>query len=324
VTTYGDSQGSLQPLTGSAGFLPTPPLYALGAGALNILIGGGISLTGEIGGGATTMTELQGFSVGGFGGSYNFAMSTASMLPLAGYGHAYEGNDNASIGNFAVLGDAWIATPILAVVMTSSGSVVSVIALNIAIDATLHSDAGVATSLAFTSLLNALMQTTVSVGAVVPPYEADHVVYVVNTDTSATSTYESYPFNSYALFDGAYFGMKSDGLFKLEGDNDNGTAISASVSFGKQNFGSAFKKRMTAAYIGLSSTGKMYLKITDGAGVENIYAARRSDDYLRQQRVDVGRGIEASYLTFELFNKAGADFELATVEFQATQLTRRI
>lgn len=321
VTTYGESHGVLQPMASSGGAVLPPPAYALGAGALGVLLGAGISLTGEIGGGATALLPL----VGGISSDHAYGESRGVMLPMRGYGSAYEGNLKGSIGNIGVTLASMETQRILVVVMTSSGTVSSVMTLGVAIDATMHSDVTATASMSFTALLAAIMQTNVSVGATVPPFEADHVVYVVNTDSKATSTYEDYPFNSYALFDGAYFGVKSDGLYRLDGDDDDGASIQASVSVGKQNFGSLlFKKRMTAAYVGVSSTGVMVLKITKPDGTEHLYSARRSDDHLTTQRIDVGRGIEASYLTFELFNQDGADFELASVEFQAAEMKRRI
>jgi hypothetical protein len=254
---------------------------------------------------------------------FNYTESRGVMRAITGYGSAHEGNHNASIGNYSYLDAAWTATPIFAVVMNAAGVVTGVVAINLAVDASLHTDIDAIHTMTFSSLLAALMQTTVYVDGPAPAYEQDGVVYVVNLESKATSTYESYPFNSYGQVDGVYYGVKSDGLFRLDGVDDDGTAIDASISFGKQNFGTPQRKRMVSAYMGASSSGKLYLKVTTGEG-EYIYAARRSTDYIDQQRIDIGRGIEATYITFELFNKDGDDFEIATVEFQAVNLTRRI
>ena len=42
------------------------------------------------------------------------------------------------------------------------------------------------------------------------------------------------------------------------------------------------------------------------------------------QRIDTGKGLRANWLEFELYNADGEDFELASVEFAAVPLSRRI
>ena len=146
---------------------------------------------------------------------------------------------------------------------------------------------------------------------------------MVNWDSKASTKYENYDFNSFAQIGQRYYGVKADGVYLLEGDDDAGVPIRASLSFGKLDFGSMFKKRVPYAYMGVSSTGKMYLKVTAN-GETYTYAARRSDDHLRAQRVDLGRGLTATYMEFELYNSNGADFELGSVEFSFMPLTRKI
>jgi hypothetical protein len=146
----------------------------------------------------------------------------------------------------------------------------------------------------------------------------------VNIDSGASTSYESYDFNSYAIFDGHYLGVKNDGLYLLEGDDDDGTPIRASISLGKQNFDTSLLKRPQYCYVGVSSSGTVFMKVTDASGTEYVYAARRADQQLATQRFDLGKGLRANYFTFELFNGDGADFEFNTVEFQLAELTRRI
>ena len=55
-----------------------------------------------------------------------------------------------------------------------------------------------------------------------------------------------------------------------------------------------------------------------------MYEARRNDADLSVQRFDIGKGINANYLTFEIFNQDGCDFELDSVEFFYVEMKRRI
>jgi hypothetical protein len=95
------------------------------------------------------------------------------------------------------------------------------------------------------------------------------------------------------------------------------------MSFGKRDFSTSLFKRVSECYLGVSSAGKMFLKVRFD-GEEYLYTARNSDVDLRAQRFDMGRGIRTNYIEFELFNNDGCGFELDTVEFQVLPLSRRI
>lgn len=161
-------------------------------------------------------------------------------------------------------------------------------------------------------------------GTVEVPMPGDTAeVWVVNAETAASSRYEQYQFNSFAQIGGEYFGCRADGVYQLDGDDDAGEPVQAMVGFGKQSFGTAAKKRVPTAYVGVSSGGKLYLKVLV-EGAEYLYVARGDSEQLREQRFDIGRGLSATYFEFELYNEGGADFELDTVEFVVIPLGRRI
>ncbi len=171
----------------------------------------------------------------------------------------------------------------------------------------------------YTILINSFIQA----GFSFPVLSNDNQVWVVS-EAGQTSRYEDYAFNSFGKFNGQYYGAKEDGIYLLEGDTDQGQPVRASVNFGKQNFGTALKKHVSNCYLGVSSSGKMYLKVT-ADGNEYVYQARGSSEELEMQRVDIGRGIRANFLVFELFNNDGCDFDLASVEFVVIpSSTRRI
>lgn len=160
---------------------------------------------------------------------------------------------------------------------------------------------------------------------VTPPaaFDSGTSAWVMNAKTGGFTRYEGFDFNSYAKIGGRYYGCTDDGIYQLDGDTDNGEPIRAMVSFGKQNFGTSALKRITNAYVGTSGEGKLFLKII-AEGEEYIYAARSYDENIRVQRFDTGKGLRVNWLEFELYNADGEDFELASVEFAAVPLSRRI
>lgn len=146
---------------------------------------------------------------------------------------------------------------------------------------------------------------------------------VFNLENGGTTRYEGFDFNSYAKIGGRHFGCKAGGIYRLDGDTDAGEPIRSMVSFGKQDFGTSALKRITNAYVGTSGEGKLFLKII-AEGEEYTYAARSYDEHLQVQRFDTGKGLRTNWLEFELYNADGEDFELASVEFAAVPLSRRI
>lgn len=150
-----------------------------------------------------------------------------------------------------------------------------------------------------------------------------HVVWVSNVATNAFSRYENYPYDSFAKINGRYYGCAADGIYELDGETDNEAPIQAMVSFGKQDCGTSALKRVSNIYVGTSSGGKLFVKVLV-EGEEYLYQARDGSEELQVQRFDLGRGLRANYLEFELYNADGDDFELASVEFVAVPLSRRI
>ena len=156
-----------------------------------------------------------------------------------------------------------------------------------------------------------------------PDTEIPSEVWVLNAETMGATRYEGFEFNSYAKIGNSYYGCAADGLYLLEGDTDAGDPVRAMVSFGKQDFGTTTLKRISNAYVGLRSDGKLFLKVT-AEGSDYLYAARDYDENLKVQRFDIGKGLCANYIEFELYNEDGNDFELASVEFAAVPVSRRI
>lgn len=262
------------------------------------------------------------------------AISSTPALAAYGFGMA-EGEESMFSPGFMEM--PLTALVDLVVVMNSAGVITSVMGATLLQDGAVSTAITGSTGLTLQFLLNAVMQTSINAAADTPllfgsgggsggggSATEDSQVWVVNLSNNATSTFENYAFNSFAKIGGRYFGLKADGLYLLEGDTDDTLPIRASVSFGKQDFGTPSKKNMTRAYVGGSSTGALLLKIITGDGTEYIYAARDAAAFLRQQRFDVGRGLQSNYFTFELFNQEGCDFELDTVEFFAADFSRRI
>jgi hypothetical protein len=149
---------------------------------------------------------------------------------------------------------------------------------------------------------------------------------VMNTQTGALSEFTNYHFNSMAKFNGVYLGASDQGLFLLQGENDNGAIIQAAARLGISDFGTSFRKRIERCYVGYRTNGSMVLRIQTDEKQQRDYMMERSEGgfSLHGNHVKIGRGVEARYWQFEIRNVQGSDFELNIMELKPTRLGRRI
>ena len=319
------SKGSDYNYAAAAGSLPKPVVKGY-AGRV-VPLGGMVTMpriravatggTGQLGGGAGRLPALIGRAGRAISGANTRLLKTQAFGYQDPAGEAFVSGAPLNAGE---------VTPQLVVVVSidSSGVVSSTAVVTLVLDGQIPGAMTVVDSVTATALLYALANSEILGASFTPLSEQGAETWVINAETGAATSYENYAFNSFGVVAGVAYGARPDGLYLLEGNTDAGQPIRASLSFGETDFGTKQLKRMESAYLGVSSTGTMYLRVKVRGGETYTYAARRSDDFMAQQRIDVGRGIRASMLTFEIYNSAGCDFELNTATFRAVELARRI
>lgn len=156
-----------------------------------------------------------------------------------------------------------------------------------------------------------------------------HTAWATNLEGSLpVSQYENFGFNSFANVGGEYFAASEDGLYRLGADQDDGQPIDAAVGSMMLDMGTSRQKRVQAAYIGYTASGRIMLKVRsedDGQVVEDWFEAQQQTAAApRNQMVRIGRGLRSRYWQFELMNVQGADFELDSLEMYPVPLNRRV
>lgn len=146
--------------------------------------------------------------------------------------------------------------------------------------------------------------------------------WIMNTDTGAVTRYENYNFNSFAQIGESYYGVQDDGIYLLEGADDNGTDIEATITTRKYDFGSPLLKRFSEVFIGLKNDDEMVLKVILDDETEYLYTVVTTNDYVKDTKVKVGRGNKSKYWQFELVSKNSADFTLEGFTFYPMILSR--
>lgn len=143
----------------------------------------------------------------------------------------------------------------------------------------------------------------------------------INAVTGSVSRYDNFEFNSFAKFGQVHIGADSNGLYELNGVDDDGDAIIARVRSGlAQLTGSRFSI-VRDAYIGMRSNGSFVLRVITGDNETYNYEFDAAN--MKTVRVPLGKGMRTRYVSFELIGK-GDDFDLDAVEFIPLSSTRRV
>jgi hypothetical protein len=151
-------------------------------------------------------------------------------------------------------------------------------------------------------------------------YEA----FSINSNTGAHSRYDGYNFNSFAKFDGKFWGCGRDGLYVLDGSDDEGEKISAYLSTGLIDLGNGFQTRISNAYAVIRNDGPMEFRLVGDDGQMYSYRMTNENERLGASRVKVGKGVKSALWQFELANVDGSDFDVANLRIIPMVLSRRI
>lgn len=151
------------------------------------------------------------------------------------------------------------------------------------------------------------------------------VGYAMNVRNTAVSEYENFPFNSMAVIGGVPYGAGPDGIYRLQGDDDDGAPIDARVRTAALTFGHL--ARVPYARIVFTSDGDLLFRtitMDKGARKENTYKmAKRPLGTAVESRFTMAKGVTSSVWAFELSNVDGAYFEADALQVWTLQLDRR-
>ena len=150
---------------------------------------------------------------------------------------------------------------------------------------------------------------------------------VLNTETAAVSTYDNFAFNSVAYANGKIYAASEDGLYVLEGADDDGENIRASLKSGFNDLNEAHTKHAGSIYFGYTSDSPFTATVeTYGAGhAPQTYELEARDAYApRNNRIKLGKGLSSRYWRVTLQNKDGSHFELNDAAIDVAVSQRRI
>lgn len=147
--------------------------------------------------------------------------------------------------------------------------------------------------------------------------------WAINADTGAASTYENFALTGFGMWGDRQLAVGPQGIYELGAEDDDGEVIHASISFGRQGFGSSRIKVVQHIYLGVASPRPMRANVTV-EGQSYTYDARSMNALLKTQRIDLGRGLRGTHPMITLMNTDGADFELESVRPTIVTIDRSI
>lgn len=156
-----------------------------------------------------------------------------------------------------------------------------------------------------------------------------NTAWVLNTRTNAVTQYANFDFNSFANMGRKYLAAGPDGLYELNGASDDGADVSATIGGGYFQANGSKLAGLKGVYMGASgqgngpAVGTWSLKLLLGNQDYMVYETV-SNPGMMTSKFDIGKGINARYMAWELTNADGQDFNLDTLEFVPMMRGRRV
>ena len=160
-------------------------------------------------------------------------------------------------------------------------------------------------------ILEVIAEGEITVGAEVV-YDEPFDTWTLNGSAYEPSVWTGWNFNSFAVHRGQAYGAGEDGIYLLEGSDDDGQKIHTGMRVGPVNFGSDKNKRLRSIH-GAGWGSNVKVRVSSN-GFSGIFRPERDPG-----RVSISRDIIGSSFTIEL-----SDFEsLSQLEITPLVLARR-
>ena len=173
------------------------------------------------------------------------------------------------------------------------------------------------------AVLKSLIHDKINFFASFTLFDEEFTAYAINSQSLGISEFSNFGFNSFSY----PYAATSNGIYKLDSNTtDDGEEINVSIKTGLMDFGTALKKQVPYAYLGIQEDGRVLMKaVSNNRGVkkERWYEVRSYTGALDTTRVQLGKGVKAKYWQFEITNIEGEELTLESMEVMPLILKRR-
>lgn len=146
----------------------------------------------------------------------------------------------------------------------------------------------------------------------------------VNASNMAVSQYSGLSFDSLIVFNGVLIGGGTSGIFKFEGNTDNGTDIDATLKSCSTDLGISNTKRMRSFLLMGEFEGdlEVYPVVNDDEGEIHTVVAEESFFY-RSYKIPVNRDNQGKTIGVVVKNKNSSRFTLDSIDVLPVVLNTR-
>jgi len=150
--------------------------------------------------------------------------------------------------------------------------------------------------------------------------------FVVNLAHFGVTEYSGYSFNSFCDYRGTgiYIGASEEGIFLLDGEDDNGVKINSVIHTGTEDlFDKVVKKLREGWRVGRGGPMSVQLILDEGRldpVTLNMGTVRGTSG---EERVKIPRGLKNRFASFVIRNLGGSDFDLESFRAMVDPITHR-
>ena len=156
------------------------------------------------------------------------------------------------------------------------------------------------------------------------PGEGSYSGWVMNPETFSVWNYEDFNFNSITKFNNIVLGASDSGVYSLEGTTDDGTYIESKLVTAALDFGSRHIKQVPLSYMGLTSDGKIVLKVRVDNKADVWYEITPVEDYEHTRKIPIGKGLIGRNWQFEIVTVDNSSLDVENIEFYPVIFKRKL
>lgn len=145
--------------------------------------------------------------------------------------------------------------------------------------------------------------------------------YAVHLPDGGTSEYENFAFSDAVKFIEKIYLLRPDGLYRFDGDTDNGAEIEASIGLGFDETGT--RDHLPNVYLDANTDAPLVVAVAASQGVFE-YETRSEGNDNRLHRADCGKGLKETKFYVFVRNTVGAAFTLFGATLNRIKGSRRI
>jgi hypothetical protein len=211
--------------------------------------------------------------------------------------------------------------PVFFAVINESMTVGNIIEIFIGIDARIDEVLMLGNPTSINMIIEALLRSGLRLSDNSARARSEALQYATNIVTGAVTRYSGFGFASFCNVGQDLYATRTDGLYKVGGDTDNGELLSCLIDFAADDQGNPRTKRLENIFLGITTDGRALAKLKDDAGREIHYRLIQRDS--SEARINPAKGVSSRYWHLRLEIEDATHAEIDNIEWVAATGTRR-